>query len=135
MELKLVENEPKFYEFIRKLRTDEDNIDGFLERVQITPEQQIKYMEKYDKCYFICLNGETPVGFIGVVDDDIRVCTNHQNKGQGVGYFMLTEIMKLYPDAKAKILEKNVASINLFKKSGFVVMETKDGMHYLKNKI
>ena len=39
MRLKLVKNEPKFYEFIRILRTDENNVDGFLEKVQITSEQ------------------------------------------------------------------------------------------------
>jgi hypothetical protein len=131
MRLKLVKNEPKFYEFIRILRTDENNVDGFLEKVQITSEQQIKYMEKYSDCYFICLNDETPVGFIGVIDDDIRVCTDHIMKGKGIGHFMLTELIKIFPNSKAKILKNNVASMKLFNKLGYKIYDSDDKIFYL----
>jgi hypothetical protein len=131
MQLKLVKNEPIFYEFIRILRTDENNIDGFLEKVVITTDQQIKYMEKYSDCYFICLNGETPVGFIGVVGDDIRVCTDHIMKGKGIGHFMVTEIMKIFPNANAKILKNNLASIKLFEKSGYKIYDSDEKLFYL----
>ena len=49
MELTLVENNKDYYEVIRLLRTDPNNTSGFLEQVEITPEQQLKYMEKYEK--------------------------------------------------------------------------------------
>ena len=54
MELRLVKNEKKYYEFIRILRNHKDNVAGFLEQVQITSEQQSKYMEKYRNNYYIC---------------------------------------------------------------------------------
>ena len=46
MELKLVKNEEKYFEFIRQLRNDEENQKGFLEKSLITSEQQINYMLK-----------------------------------------------------------------------------------------
>ena len=131
MGLKLVNNEKKYYEFIRLLRTDENNIDGFMEKVTITTEQQEKYMQKYTDCYFICLDGQTPVGFIGVVENDIRVCTDNFFKKKGIGYFMLTELMKKFPNSKAKILKDNVASLKLFQKSGFEVFKEDDKLYYL----
>ena len=51
MNLRLVENNRDYYEVVRSLRTDPENTNGFLEQVQITPEQQIRYMEKYEKNY------------------------------------------------------------------------------------
>jgi hypothetical protein len=61
MELKLVKNEKKYYEFIRNLRNDEENQKGFLENVHITSEQQNNYMLKHNDEYYICLNKETPL--------------------------------------------------------------------------
>ena len=71
--LKLVENSLVYYEFIRQLRTHPENTKGFLEQVQITEDQQKSYMEKYEKNYWICLSGNTPVVFVGIVDNDIRL--------------------------------------------------------------
>jgi RimJ/RimL family protein N-acetyltransferase len=132
---KLIKNEKRYYEFIRLLRTDSNNIDGFLEKVSITPQQQESYMEKYSACYFICLENDEPVGFIGVVDDDIRVCTHHLHKKRGVGHFMLKEITKMYPEAKAKILKENVASLKLFERCGYQIIGSDEFLYYLKYQI
>jgi hypothetical protein len=43
MELRLIKNSPDHWEFIRKLRLDSENIDGFLEKVEISEEDQINY--------------------------------------------------------------------------------------------
>lgn len=120
MNLILVKNSPKYYEFIRELRTHEDNVSGFLIQTNITQEDQIKYMEKYGECYYIAINdNETPVGFIGIVDNDIRVAVHPDFKNQGVGKFMVNEIIDNYPDSIAKIKISNTPSIKLFESCGF----------------
>ena len=137
MELKLIKNDEKYYEFIRVLRTHEDNISGFLEQVQITPEQQRKYMDKYKNNYYICVdeNG-TPLGWIGEVDDDIRLCTDSKYKGNGVGSFMLNELHKIHPKAHAKVLLNNEPSNKVFIKCGFeLYKEDNNFKYYRKNGI
>ena len=132
MELKLVKNNPKYYEFIRLMRTHPENQKGFLEQVDITINQQKQYMEKYRDCYFLCLLNETLVGYIGVIDNDIRICTDPKSKKKGVGTFMLVEIMKIFPNATAKILKNNEASLNLFKKCNFRIVNSDENLYYLK---
>jgi ribosomal protein S18 acetylase RimI-like enzyme len=120
MNLRLVTNNSKYYEFIRELRNHTDNLSGFIIQTNITKEDQIKYMEKYEKFYYIAINeSEIPVGFIGVVDNDIRVAVHPDFKNQGVGKFMVNEIINNYPNSIAKIKIDNTASIKLFESCGF----------------
>lgn len=119
IDLKLVPNEEKYYEFIRVLRTCNENINGFISQENITEEQQFNYMSKYGEYYHICLMNDVPVGFVGVIDDDIRVATKSEYKKMGIGKFMINEIMKIYPNAKAKIKSNNFESMSLFKSCGF----------------
>jgi GNAT superfamily N-acetyltransferase len=118
--MELVPNEEKYWEFIRELRIHRDIISGFVDQVQITPEQQRSYMAKHGNCYYVCLESENPVGWVGVVDDDIRVAVHPEHKGRGIGRFMINELMNLYPNAKAKVLLANEDSRNLFLTCGFV---------------
>ena len=97
----LVKNNYIYWEFIRNLR----NLDGvrecFIVQDIIDPEAHQEYMKKYSDCFYICLVGEIPAGYVGVIQDDIRVATHPNFQGQGVGKFMINQIMKIYPDAKA----------------------------------
>jgi hypothetical protein len=135
MELKLVKNEKKYYDFIRIMRTHTENQVGFLEKVNITEEQQLNYMKRYNDCYYVCLMGDTPLGYVGVVEDDIRICTDPNHKKTGAGTFMLNEIVKIFPSATAKILKDNKASLNLFKKCNFIVVNYDEILYYLKYEI
>jgi GNAT superfamily N-acetyltransferase len=109
---------PEFYEFVRLLRMHPETKSGFLEEAAITPKQQIKYMERHQYNYYICLLYGSPVGYIGVIDNDIRFCTDPDFQGMGVGSFMLSKIQKLYPDATGRILKKNIPSQKAFDKCG-----------------
>ncbi len=40
--------------------------------------------------------------------------------------------MKLYPNATAKILKDNVASLSLFKKCNFTIVNDDENLYYLK---
>lgn len=119
--LKLVENEPKYYEFIRNLRNDERVRPGFIQSSFITEEQQIEYMAKYHDCFRICLDNDDPAGYVGVIDNDIRIATNPSYQKRGIGKFMLQQIETVFPDAVAKIKIENEASLKLFLSSGFKV--------------
>lgn len=121
IEYKLIPISEKYFDFVRELRTCDENINGFIEQVQITSEQQNDYMLKHGHNYYICLYNNEPVGFVGVIDNDIRVATEPKFKKLGVGKFMINEIIKIYPNAKAKIKVDNLASLNLFKTCGFQI--------------
>mgnify|MGYP003624453833 FL=1 len=116
---KLVDCNKEYWEFVRNLRNDERVLEGFINTTHITPEMQENYMKKYSECYWITLFDNQPSGFIGVIEDDIRVCTHPDYQGKGVGKFMVNTIMERNPTAFAKIKMDNEASIKMFKSCGF----------------
>lgn len=127
MDLKLVECDKIYWEFVRNLRLDNRVIDGFINTEYITKEMQEKYMKKNSDFYRVSLFNNMPAGYVGVIDDDIRVCTHPDFQGKGIGKYMINECMKIWPNAFAKIKIDNEASLKLFKSCGFnkkyIIME------------
>ena len=117
--MKLVDCSPKYWEFVRNLRNDKRVLDGFIESIYITAEMQNKYMEKYSKYYRVAVIDNDPVGYVGVIEDDIRVCTHPDFQGKGVGKFMINKCMEIWPSAFAKVKINNEASLRLFESCGF----------------
>tara|TARA_R100000093_G_scaffold53467_1_gene27501 strand:- start:29 stop:406 length:378 start_codon:yes stop_codon:yes gene_type:complete len=115
--MELVKNSPKYWNFIRQLRNGAK--EGFIQQQHITKIQQAEHMLKYNNNYWVCVIDEKPVGYVGVIDNDIRVATHPEYQGLGTGFFMINEIMKLFPDAAAKVKLDNEASLRLFEKCGF----------------
>jgi len=109
----------EYWEFVRNLRNDRRVSEGFIESIHITPEMQESYMKTHSKYYRIALLDKKPCGFVGVLDDDIRICTHPSFQRKGVGKFMLNEIMKIFPKAYGKVKVSNEISKNLFLSSGF----------------
>jgi ribosomal protein S18 acetylase RimI-like enzyme len=123
----LVNCDRKYWEFVRKLRINDKVIDGFIKTDYISKEEQKVYMGKYSDNYRIALVDKKPAGFIGVIDNDIRVCTHPDYQGKGVGKFMVNECMKIWTNSFAKIKVDNELSIKLFESCGFkkkyIIME------------
>jgi GNAT superfamily N-acetyltransferase len=119
IDLQLVKNEEKYWEFIRNLRNLDGVRQGFIQQEHITEDQQKEYMSKYGECFYICLANDKPAGYVGVIKDDIRVATHPDHQGEGIGSFMIQEIHQLYPHALAKIKPGNLSSFNLFSKNGY----------------
>jgi ribosomal protein S18 acetylase RimI-like enzyme len=117
--MELVKNNYLYWEFIRNLRNMVGVRQGFVKQHLITQEQQQNYMSKFNDCYYICLLGEQPCGYVGVIDDDIRVATHPDFQGRGVASFMINEIMKIHTNALAKVKVDNETSLRLFKSCGF----------------
>jgi RimJ/RimL family protein N-acetyltransferase len=119
--LSLVENEPRYWEFIRGLRNDPKIASGFIQQTSISPLEQNRYMQQYGNCFHICLLNGEPVGFVGVIDNDIRIACKSENQRQGIAAYMLSEMVKKFPRAVAKIKIDNDASLSLFRKFDFKV--------------
>jgi ribosomal protein S18 acetylase RimI-like enzyme len=119
MHMVIVNCTEAYWEFVRNLRNNPQVIDGFVEAVYITPEMQESYMKKYSQYYRIALLENEPVGYVGVIEDDIRVCVHPSYQKKGVGKFLIAEIMKIYPNAYGKVKIENEASKKLFKSLGF----------------
>ena len=135
MYMELVMCTSDYWEFVRELRMDERVIDGFIETIPITSEQQIKYMLSNAQYYRIALVDGKPAGYVGVIKDDIRVCTHPDFQGMGVGKFMINECMDIWPTAYAKVKHGNEASSKLFLACGFKMSETDDKfLYYRKEK-
>ena len=119
--MELVECREQYWEFVRELRMDDRVISGFIETIPITSEQQIAYMTNNSQHYRIALVNGKPAGYVGVINDDIRVCTHPKFQGLGVGKFMINECVKIWPTAYAKVKHGNTASDKLFLACGFKI--------------
>lgn len=114
-----IDNKYEYWEFIRCLRNDERVKHGFIQQQHISEDSHLKYMEKYGIFYHICLYNKQPAGYCGAINDDIRVAVHPDFQGKGVGSYMINELMKVYPNAFAKVKVENESSVRLFEKCGF----------------
>ena len=133
--LKLVENKPEYWDFIRVVRNDPVIQEGFVEVVDITPAQQASYMTFYNDNYWVCLNWDgQPIGYIGEIEDDIRLAVIEEAQRNGVAMFMVKGLMELRPDSYAKMKHDNIASKQLFEKAGFTYVKKDDNFYYYEKK-
>ncbi len=117
--MELVRCEEKFWEDVRQLRNMEGVKQGFVQQTEITPEQHHDYMKKNNDFFYICIDKGIFLGYTGVIDRDIRVATHPKHQKKGVASFMINEVMKIHPNAYAKVKIENEASLRLFKTCGF----------------
>lgn len=118
--MELVKNSYIYWEFVRDLRNMDGIREGFVKQNIITRTQHEEFMKKNSSFLWICLDNNTPIGYIGIIDNDIRIATHPDYQSLGVGSFMLNEVMKQNPQAQAKVKIENKASLRLFEKNGFV---------------
>jgi RimJ/RimL family protein N-acetyltransferase len=123
----LVDCSNQYWEFIRELRNDPKVLDGFINTSHITEEQQFKYMEMNHADYKVCLFDGEPCGYIGVINQDIRICTHPKFQRKGVGLFMLNEMAKIHPEAIGKVKTFNYKSRALFEAAGYSIDRYSDG--------
>ena len=118
--MELIECIEKYWESIRLLRNDERVMIGFIKSEYITKEMQINYMKVNSGNYRVVLFHGKFAGYIGVIENDIRICTHPAFQGRGIGKMMINECIDIWPNAFAKIKIENEASIKLFESCGFM---------------
>ena len=120
MNLELVLCTKEYWEFVRLLRTDPINQEGFFTTAHINPEQQIEFMTHNWSKYKICLADGTPAGYVGLLQGhEITYCVHSNFQGKGVGSFMIKEFSKPFSTVDAYIRTDNVASQKVFEKLGW----------------
>jgi len=117
--MELVRCEEKYWENVRNLRNMDGVKQGFIQQSEITFEQQIIYMKKNNDFFYICIDKDKFLGYVGVIKDDIRIATHPDYQKKGVATFMINEVIKIHPNAFAKVSMTNEASLRLFKSCGF----------------
>jgi len=116
---KLEKNMSDYWDFILELRNDPTVKKGFIQQENINRQDHSMYMQAFGESFYICLDKGDPIGYIGVINRDIRVATRPDYQGKGVAKFMVTEIVKKHPTAFAKVKIENEASLRLFESCGF----------------
>lgn len=96
-----------------------DNRESFGDPSIIPTAAHHAYMFENFSNYLLCIDNNEVVGFIGHVDNDIRLATKISYQKKGIGKFMVEGFMKKFPDAFAKVKIDNEASLKLFESSGF----------------
>jgi GNAT superfamily N-acetyltransferase len=89
----IVDNDSKYWDFIRTLRNDPRVREGFVKLSHITHEQQNEYMEKYNENYLIALIEGQPAGYAGSIENDIRVCVHPDFQKRGVGEALIESLI------------------------------------------
>jgi len=116
----IVDCAEEYWEFVRTLRNNPLVQDGFIQKSHITKDQQAVYMMKHRSDYFIALIDNQPVGYVGCIDGDIRVCVDPSYQNKGIGKSLIDFIKSKYSNGYAKIKIDNKASVKAFQACGFV---------------
>ena len=117
MELKLVECSKEHWKDIWEIRNFDKS--GFVDQKDIPIEDHIKYMQKNNSNYRICLLNNKFAGFVGVVNNDLRVAVSPDFRKKGIGKFMINEFCKSFEIKEVKVKINNEASQKLFESCGF----------------
>jgi RimJ/RimL family protein N-acetyltransferase len=118
------------WEFIRKVRNA--GKEGFFVSEDVSIDEHEKFMAMHGRDYYIGVEEGEDVGFIGVVNDDIRVGVCKKRRGRGLG----SKLIKKYTDeflqsgrqhyVEAVIKKDNIASITAFEHAGWVRVQFGD---------
>lgn len=117
MELKLVKCEQDFWNDILIIRNEDK--DSFNKQHEISLEEHQKFMNINAINYRVATIDGKFAGFVGIVNDDIRVGVKKEYRKIGIGKFMINEFHKIFKINHAKIKIDNIASQKLFESCGF----------------
>ena len=119
MKLELVLCTEEYWEFVRLLRINPLNQEGFFTQASITSEQQKEFMTHNWSKYKICLVDGSPSGYVGLLNGhEITYCVHPEYHSKGVGFFMIKEFSKSFSNINAYVKVNNIASQNVFEKLG-----------------
>ena len=117
MKLELVDCDKQYWEFVRLLRTNPENQEGFFTKANITSEQQKEFMIHNWSKYKICLVDSEPAGYVGLLHGhEITYCVHPNFHDKGIGTFMIETYSKSFSTIDAFVKVDNIASQKVFEK-------------------
>jgi len=120
MKLELVLCTEEYWEFVRLLRINPLNQEGFFTQASITSEQQKEFMTHNWSKYKICLVDKKPAGYIGLLHGhEVTYCVHPDFHSKGVGTFMIETYSKSFSTVDAFVKVDNIASQKVFEKLGW----------------
>ena len=127
--LKLVSCSILYWDFVRRLRNENK---GFTSYVKISKYRQLLYMSFNHKFYKICIYDRTPVGFIGIIQNDLRFSVHKNFRRKGIGKFMLKNY-HVNNNAIGKVKINNTGSRKLFESCGWEISSASKDYIYYRN--
>lgn len=146
LQFKKVGNNSSSREYVRILRNYYK--DYFINNQEIDLETHENFMNLHSEHYYL-LTKEVPpydinnldktnellIGFIGVVDGDVRLAVHPLFLKQGYGKKMLEFITKEYPNCHSKVKKDNASNLFLFERSeDFIEYNECNDYFYFKSK-
>lgn len=119
------------WEFIRWLRNLTSG--GFISQHEITKEEHQEFMLKNHQNYYVALKDPAdpnPIGFVAVVDRDIRFAVHPDFQGKSIGTKMLKFVQEKFPTSFGKVKKDNAASNKAFEKAGYHLFGWDNEMNY-----
>ena len=113
-------DDKKYWDEILKIRNE--NCFGFGNNKPINKKDHYCFMEKNYYDYFVYLDevqNNTVAGFVGCVNNDIRIAIKNEYKRLGLAKDLIYFIKKKYPNSFAKVKSDNIPSLKLFESCGF----------------
>ncbi len=121
--LTLVDNDATYWEFVRDLKNTDQARHNSVSTHIISREEHHKYMEIYGDRYYICVENDVPIGYVGTnAQDYVSIAVVSGHRGKGVGKYMLQSFrdkVKLH-HLRAIVSITNEPSLRLFEACGFV---------------
>jgi|TARA_R110000824_G_scaffold156593_5_gene329751 RimJ/RimL family protein N-acetyltransferase len=120
---KMVKNNPEYWEFIRELRNDDLLRANSMNHHVITTEEHAAFMQSYQHQFYVCLEDDRPIGYVGTnAQDYISIALVADARGKGVGKYMLQYLREEISSRKLRAIVNitNEASLKLFEACGFV---------------
>ena len=114
--IQIIPCDVSYWQFVLELRNSVR--EWFASNDVIPTDEHVQFMRQYAPDYYIALVDGKPVGFVGVVNNDIRFAVLPEYQGKGIGTCMLKFIHEKYPAAIGRIKKENVASRKAFEKVG-----------------
>lgn len=117
MELKIKDCTEQYWLQILNIRNSDKIF--FIDQDEISESNHIEYMKKNSHNYQVCLADDNFAGFVGCVNNDIRIGVKEEYRNKGIGKYMLDYFVNKNNITTAKIKLNNEASIRLFESCGF----------------
>jgi dTDP-4-amino-4,6-dideoxygalactose transaminase len=105
------------YEDILRIRNAHRSCFGNTEEIDFVTHKQ--FMGKHAVTYRVALKSCRVVGFIGHVQNDLRLAVDESLQGHGVAQFLWSVFVKEFPDVTVQVKRDNERSLRFFKSLGW----------------